>query len=49
MVDTDGEENFSKEHNQESIKALVNTREKEGWAFLFMSQGLDRKQAAANA
>ena len=49
MVDTDGKENASKEHTQESIKALVETRKAEGWAFLFMSEGLDRTQAAINA
>ena len=49
MVDTDGKENYSKEHTQESIRELVKTRQEEGWAFLFMSQGLDRNQAEQNA
>ena len=42
MVDTDGYEHASKEHTQESIKALVEQRKKAGWAFMLMSQGLDR-------
>lgn len=45
MVDTDGVENYSTEHNQASIEALVETRKNEGWAFLFMSEGLDRAAA----
>ncbi len=42
MVDTDGYENASKEHTQQSIKALVEQRKEAGWAFMLMSQGLDR-------
>ena len=45
MVDTDGYENASHEHTQESIKALVEARKKAGWAFMFMSAGLDRADA----
>jgi hypothetical protein len=49
MVDTDGRENASKEHTQESIKALVDERTAGGWAFLFMSQGMDHAQSKLNA
>ena len=42
MVDTDGYENASKEHTQESIKAMVEQRKEAGWAFMLMSQSLDR-------
>lgn len=42
MVDTDGYENASREHTQRSIRAMVEERKKAGWAFMFMSQGLDR-------
>ena len=42
MVDTDGYENASQEHTQESIKAMVEQRKEAGWAFMLMSQGLDR-------
>ena len=49
MVDTDGMENASKEHSAESIKALVESRKGQGWAFLFMSQGLDHAQSQVNA
>ena len=42
MVDTDGYENASREHTQESIRAVVEQRKEAGWAFMLMSQGLDR-------
>lgn len=45
MIDTDGYENASKEQTRESIKALVETRTKAGWEFLFMASGMDRAQA----
>ncbi len=45
VIDTDGQENASKEHNVESIKALVAECEKEGWAFIFMASGIDKQQA----
>ena len=45
MVDTDGYENASREHTRESIKALVEHRKEAGWAFMLMSQGLDRGEA----
>lgn len=45
MIDTDGHENASKEHGQNSIKALVDKKKKAGWKFLFMAAGID--QAAA--
>ena len=48
MIDTDGFENASKEHSQESIKAMVEARKADGWAFLFMSQGLDVAHAEAH-
>ena len=47
MIDTDGYENASREHTQESCLALVSRKRKAGWEFLFMSAGVDQKQAAA--
>ena len=58
MVDTDGYENASREHTQQSIKSLVSARQGDnsffgggsgsGWAFLFMSSGLDKQAAQAH-
>ena len=45
MVDTDGFENASKEHTQGSVTALVKQKKDAGWAFLFMSAGLDKADA----
>ena len=45
MIDTDGYENASREHTQESCLALVSQKKKAGWEFLFMSAGVDQKQA----
>ena len=45
MIDTDGMENASREHNSGSIKAMVETQRAKGWEFLFMSQGLDTAQS----
>ena len=47
MVDTDGFENASKEHTQESVKALVDQKKGAGWEFLFMANALDHQQAVA--
>ncbi len=45
MIDTDGYENASREHTQETCLALVSKKKKAGWEFLFMSAGVDQKQA----
>ncbi len=47
MVDTDGYENASVEHTRDSVKKLIGDCEKDGWAFLFMSGGVDRASAIA--
>jgi len=45
MIDTDGYENASREHTHESCLALVSRKKQAGWEFLFMSAGVDEKQA----
>ena len=45
MIDTDGEENASKEHTRESINALVSQKKGVGWEFRFMANGIDEQQA----
>lgn len=45
VVDTDGQENHSKEQTQASIKAKVKEMESKGWAFVFMATGLDVQSA----
>ncbi len=47
MIDTDGHENSSREHTQESIRALVDQKTNAGWAFQFMAGGIDTAQAAS--
>ena len=46
MIDTDGHENASREHTQESCLALVSKKKEAGWEFLFMSAGVDQNQAS---
>lgn len=46
MIDTDGYENASREHTQESCLALISQKKQAGLEFLFMSAGVDQKQAA---
>ncbi|WP_197077595.1 VWA domain-containing protein [Hyphomicrobium sp. 99] len=41
VVVTDGEENSSRKHNYESIKALISTRQDKGWLVIFLGAGLD--------
>lgn len=43
---TDGYENASKEYNGSSIKALVETLRKEGWAFTYMGANQDSMEVA---
>lgn len=45
VVVTDGFENASTEHTQESIKALVAEREERGWTVVFLQGNLDVTQA----
>ena len=45
MIDTDGEENSSKEHTHSSITKLVADRKSAGWEFLFMANGIDVRTA----
>ncbi len=39
VIHTDGQENTSKKHNQESIKALIKKMEKRGWTFVYLGEG----------
>ena len=41
VIMTDGEENSSKEHTQESIKKLVEEKEKENWTFIYLGADHD--------
>lgn len=45
MIDTDGYENASKEHDYKSIKALIEERRSRGWQFLFLGSGIDEQSA----
>ena len=45
MIDTDGEENSSKEETVDSVKTLVNRQKEAGWEFWFMANGIDSIQA----
>jgi hypothetical protein len=41
VIVTDGEENQSRKHSYESIKALLGTRQDKGWLVIFLGAGLD--------
>ena len=42
VVVTDGEENSSREHTAETVKALIkDQQEKYGWEFIFLAAGQD--------
>lgn len=40
-IQTDGQENSSREHTWEELKGLVERKTKEGWEFSFMGTGID--------
>lgn len=44
---TDGEENQSREFNLVQIRELIEKRTKEGWAFIYLSAGIDAYADAA--
>ena len=44
VIVTDGEENSSKKHNYESIKALIDDRQTKGWLIVFLGAGLSSAQ-----
>ena len=46
MIDTDGMENASTDHDQDSIKKKVKAKKKKGWDFKFMASGIDDMAAA---
>ena len=41
VVITDGQENASSEYDRESIKAMIETRESQGWDFIFLGADFD--------
>lgn len=41
VVQTDGQENCSRENTKEQLKELITGKEKEGWAFTFIGAGID--------
>ena len=47
MIDTDGQENYSKEHTFKSVEAQVAQKQAEGWEFLYMANGLTERDAHA--
>jgi len=42
VIHTDGEENSSREHTLDGVKALIEQKRAEGWEFVFMGAGVDR-------
>jgi acetylglutamate kinase len=44
---TDGEENQSREFNLAQIRELIGKRTEEGWAFIYLSAGIDAYADAA--
>lgn len=51
MINTDGEDNYSKEFTSESIKALLAEKKKQNWEFIFIGEelGEERSRGMANA
>lgn len=49
IIDTDGEENFSKEYSLSTVKTLLDECKEAGWEILFLGSGLDEKAAGAVA
>lgn len=47
VIMTDGEENSSHEYTTEAVKALIQQKEKEGWAFVFLGASPDAWQQGA--
>ena len=47
VIMTDGEENSSAEYSTEAVKALIERKEKEGWAFIFLGASLNAFQQGA--
>lgn len=41
LIITDGQENASTEFNKDSVKALIKTKESEGWTFAFLGANID--------
>jgi hypothetical protein len=41
VVQTDGDENYSKEYSAKAIKDSVDTKKKEGWTFVFLGADID--------
>jgi VWA domain containing CoxE-like protein len=41
VIVTDGEENSSRKHSDESIKALLDNRQEKGWLVIFLGAGLN--------
>lgn len=48
VVLTDGNENCSKEWNQDKIFKLINERKEDGWEFMFLAAGQDAISTATN-
>ena len=48
MIQTDGEENSSKEFTQEVIQKLLKQKETDGWDISFLGANIDAKQVGAS-
>jgi hypothetical protein len=46
VIVTDGEENMSREHTEDSISDLIRRKEKTGWRFVFLGANQDAILAA---
>ena len=47
LVDTDGEENLSKETTIDALRKLIEKKTKDGWQFIFVASNVDAWEAAA--
>lgn len=47
LIQTDGAENSSKEYTKDSVKKLVEEKEKAGWKFIFVGANIDAASESA--
>lgn len=41
VVQTDGQENFSRQHSTETLRSLLRMKQSMGWVFVFLGAGID--------
>jgi len=47
LIQTDGEENYSKEYNHKQIQSLIKKKENIGWDFIFLGANIDVEKSGS--